>query len=80
MKKKILFSSLLTFLLKTIPEEEKDYIFNSSSDEIEAESLVGEYSFEVTQAEDYHKCFYFLYYLLFYFFCFYFFHFYQKLL
>lgn len=51
MKKKILFSSLLTFLLKTIPEEEKDYIFNSSSDEIEAESLVGEYSSEVTQAE-----------------------------
>jgi len=35
LKRRVLFSTLLTLSVNTIPEEETDYIFNSSSDEIE---------------------------------------------
>lgn len=37
LKRRVLFSTLLTLSVNTIPEEEIDYIFNSSSEEMEDE-------------------------------------------
>jgi hypothetical protein len=40
LKRSVLFSSLLTLSVNTIPEDETEYLFESSSDELESESSI----------------------------------------
>ena len=46
LKRRVLFSTLYTLSINTIPEEETDYLFDSSSDEIELNNISSESNFE----------------------------------